>query len=56
MEEENQTPSEGNTLRKKEGNLHEESIKYELLEVLKNEKIHEPFTTEKEIWDYQKLE
>ena len=41
---------------KKEGNLHQESIKYDLLEVLKNEKIHEPFTTEKEIRDYRKLE
>ena len=51
MEEENQTPSEGNTLRKNEGNLHEESIKYELLEVLKNEKIQKPFTTEKENWN-----
>ena len=36
-------------------NLHEESIKYDLLEAMKNEKIPGPFTTEKEIRDYLEL-
>ena len=41
---------------KEKANLHEESIKYDLSEVLKNETIPGPFTTEKEIRDYLELE
>ena len=36
---------------KEKANLHEEPIKYDLLEALKNEKIPGAFTTEKEIRD-----
>ena len=41
---------------KEKANLHEESIKYDLFEALKNEKMPGPFTTEKEVRDYLELE